>query len=105
MNTQKKQQQLLLSFFYPTLRIKKIKKIINKLKGNHTKSIFRFQSKNQRYLSKFLKTKKNTKLFKNFFFDKFYKKLRHIKHIVNIKINPNNTLITLTDISGNTKYK
>jgi ribosomal protein S11 len=105
MNLQKKQQQLLLSFFYPTLRTKKIKKLVNKIKIKQTKSIFKFQSRNQKYLSRFLKTKKNTKLFKNFFIDNFYKKLKNVKHVVNIKINPNNTLITLTDNRGNTKYK
>jgi Ribosomal protein S11 len=105
MNIQKKKQQLLLSFFYPTLRVKKVKKLINKIRIKQNNSIFKFQSRNQKHLSRYLKTKKNTKLFKNFFIDNFYKKLKHVKHIVNIKINPNNTLITLTDNFGNTKYK
>lgn len=104
---QNKQQQLLLSFFYPKMRIKKIKKIFNQIKIKQNKPIFffRFQSKNQKSLIRFLKTKKNTKLFKNFFFDNFYKKVNTTKNIINIKINPNNTMITLTDIHGNTQYK
>lgn len=105
MDLQKKQQQILLSFFYPTLRVKKIKKLFSKIKVKQNTSLFKFQSKNQRYLTRFLKTKKNTKLFKNFFIDNFYKKLQKTKYIVNIKVNPNNTLITLTDNLGNTKYK
>jgi len=105
MNVQKKQQKLLLSFFYPTLRVKKVKKLINKIRIKQPKSIFKFQSKNQKFLSRFLETKKNTKLFKNFFIGNFYKNLTHINYIVNIKINPNNTLVTLTDNLGNAKYK
>jgi ribosomal protein S11 len=105
MNIQKKQQQLLLSFFYPTLRVKKVKKLINKIRIKQNNSIFKFQSRNQKYLSRFLKTKKNTKLFKNFFIDNFYKKLKQVKYVINIRINPNNTLITLTDNFGNTKLK
>src|SRR5690606_29631442 len=105
MDLQKKQQQILLSFFYPTLRVKKIKKLFSKIKVKQNTSLFKFQSKNQRYLTRFLKTKKNTKLFKNFFIDNFYKKLQKTKYIVNIKVNPNNTLITLTDNLENTKYK
>ncbi len=105
MDLQKKQQQFLLSFFYPTLRVKKIKKLFSKIKAKQNSSIFKFQSKSQKHLTRFLKTKKNTKLFKNFFIDNFYKKLQNTKHIVNIKINPNNTIITLTDNLGNTKYK
>ncbi len=51
MNVQKKQQKLLLSFFYPTLRVKKVKKLINKIRIKQPKSIFKFQSKNQKFLS------------------------------------------------------
>lgn len=107
MNYQNKQQQIMLSFFYPKMRFKKIKKIFNKVKLNQAKSIFffRFQSKNQKSLIRYLKTKKNTKLFKNFFFDNFYKKINTTQNIVNIRINPNNTMISLADINGNTKYK
>lgn len=104
---QNKQKQLLLSFFYPKMRIKKIKNIFNKIKVKQKKPVFffRFQSKNQKKLIRYLKIKKNTKLFKNFFFDNFTSKLNNNKHIVNIKIIPNNTMITLTDIYGNTEYK
>ena len=49
MNIQKKQQQLLLSFFYPTLRIKKVKKLLNKIRIKQNNSIFKFQSRNQKY--------------------------------------------------------
>src|SRR5690606_41581774 len=107
MKSQKKQQQLLLSFFYPTLRIKKTKKLFNKLKIKQMNSVlfFKFRTKNQKNLAQYLKSKKNTKLFQNFFLNNFYKKLQNTKHIINIKINPNNTLVTLTDKLGNTIYK
>ena len=107
MNSQKKQHQLLLSFFYPTLRIKKTKKLFNKIKTKQMNSVlfFKFRTKNQKSLVRFLRIRKNTKLFKNFFLNTFYKKVLITKHIINIKVNPNNTMITMADNFGNTKYK
>jgi len=107
MTNKKKHQQLLLSFFYPKFRIKKTKKLFNKIKSKQLNSVlfFKFQTKNQQSLVRFLKIKKNTKLFKNFFLNNFYKKLKAIQYIINIKINPNNTMVTLADNLGNIQHK
>src|SRR3546814_11056556 len=86
---------LLLSFFYPNLRIKKTKKLFTRIKIKQMNSVlfFKFRTKTQKTLAQHLKNKKNTKLFKNFFLNNFYKKLKNTKNIINIKINQNNTLI------------
>jgi len=103
------QKKLLLSFFYPILRVTKIKKIFNKIKIKQLRSnptfFFKFQSRNKKFLNSFIKKKKNTKLFKNFLLLDFYKKTQNISNVINIKINPNNTMVNLADNSGNIKYK
>lgn len=101
-------QQTLFSFFYPNLKRRKLKKMLNITKEYNFKRFTlykKFATSYELKIFKLQKKKINKLLFKNFFFEKFKKNFLKPKNIVYIKINPNNTMITWTDKQGNVIYK
>lgn len=102
-------QQQLLSFFYPLINSKKLKSILNITKEKNFKrfSLYKkFASTHALKLGKLNLIKKTNKnILKNFKFDKFEKYTASTKNSIYIKISPNNTMITWTDLKGNVLYK
>ena len=101
-------QQTLFSFFYPQLKRRRLKNILNITKEYNLKRFTLYKKIVTSYdlkTSKLQKKKINKLLFKNFFFEKFKHNFSKPKNIVYIKINPNNTMITWTDKQGNVIYK